>query len=96
MENASLDVIQTTGTVVTIVYPVSFDLGQTVGRIHLDSQGHPEGCTVSFVDGHAIFWTYDHNTTVFANGSSYLGPGSSNMFQFEAWSGGPIPPGFTP
>ena len=96
MEIGSPDFIETIPTARVLIYPTSDDIGLLVGRIHRDNHANPDGCTVSFVDGHAIFWAYDRNTTVFPDGSSYLGPGSSNMFQFEAWCGGPIPPGFTP
>jgi prepilin-type N-terminal cleavage/methylation domain-containing protein len=95
MENYSTDITGSIATVNTSVYPELCDIQAVVGRIHRDSQGKPDGCTVSFVDGHAIFWTYDRNS-VGRGQTTYLTAGTTNSLQFEAWSGGPIPPGFTP
>jgi prepilin-type N-terminal cleavage/methylation domain-containing protein len=64
-------------------------------------RSNAEGCTVSFADGHAIFWQYvpDHpNTTMLAMGTSGPTPFSnSDKLQLGAWAGvGPMPPGVTP
>ena len=53
--------------------------------------GSPEGCTISFADGHAIFWTYAGNV----NAEWWEGNGP-DMLQLAAWGGGPLPPGFGP
>jgi prepilin-type N-terminal cleavage/methylation domain-containing protein len=71
--------------------------------------GGTGGNVLSFVDGHAIFWQYmDWQTSLYPgmmpqplNGltGGGLGPitpiqsGSPDIYQLEAWSGGPAPPG---
>jgi prepilin-type N-terminal cleavage/methylation domain-containing protein len=77
------------------------------GQNHL---GGSAGTPISFADGHAIFWNYaDPRTAQILKtatpaalggetGPTYLLPtltGGSDMYQLEAWSGGPIPPGFS-
>lgn len=69
------------------------------GRYHT-RQAYLEGCTISFADGHAIFWTY---TTPGMKSSDVAGSTNrgavldrNDMLQWEAWSGGPVPPGVTP
>ena len=53
---------------------------------------HKGGTTISFADGHALFWQYVDPRT---SSQSYLGqPGGTSLDvpQLEAWSGGPQPP----
>jgi prepilin-type N-terminal cleavage/methylation domain-containing protein/prepilin-type processing-associated H-X9-DG protein len=67
----------------------------TPGQNHLNGWG--SGCTVSFADGHAIFWPYACIST--AQLSARYWPSRAptpDVFQLEAWSGGPIPPGAVP
>lgn len=70
-------------------------------HFHLN-RSHAEGCTVSFADGHAIFWQYipDHSvTTTAALGTSDPVPtpfSSNDKLQLDAWSAGPMPPGVIP
>lgn len=106
------------------VYPKN-TFGSAPGQIHVGYGD--DGCTVSFVDGHVIFWRYsDYRTGTFARsgtvyniastgyqyisqppypaGQNYIFSGgiangpynSPDLYQLEAWSGGPIPPGRTP
>lgn len=53
------------------------------------------GASISFVDGHAIFFSYDTYTV-----GPRLNTGDPGFqwqaLQLAAWSGGPIPPGVTP
>jgi hypothetical protein len=63
------------------------------GQLHFQGLGDqtPDGCTISFVDGHAIFWIYaDDINTEWPN---FDGP---DYKQLAAWSGGAIPQGVTP
>ena len=71
------------------VYPDPWCEGLT-GRIHTSGK-HADGCTISFVDGHAIFWTYGADIKL--EFMTHTGP---DMLQLAAWSGGPIPPGVVP
>ena len=67
------------------------------GENHQDSSGKGVGTGISFADGHAIFWKYSDPRTgrlvaMWQQGS----PSSANspdVYQLEAWSGGPVPPG---
>jgi prepilin-type N-terminal cleavage/methylation domain-containing protein/prepilin-type processing-associated H-X9-DG protein len=64
---------------------------QTFGDIPADF--HSGGTTISFADGHAIFWQYTDPRT---SKMSYLGATGATTLdvqQLEAWSGGPQPPG---
>lgn len=63
------------------------------GRIHLNSAGIAEGCTISFADGHAIFWTYGDGAHIWPDiglkkGGDYL--------QWAAWQQSPPPRGALP
>ena len=78
-----------TGGIVLPVYPNPWQDGWT-GRIHT-SGGRFDGCTVSFVDGHAVFWSYSGD--IVREFAARTGP---DMLQLAAWSGGPIPPGVVP
>jgi prepilin-type N-terminal cleavage/methylation domain-containing protein len=76
------------------------------GQNHL---GGSAGTPLSFADGHAIFWNYaDPRTGLIlrtatrasppGGGPTFLLPtltGGPDMYQLEAWSGGPIPPGYS-
>jgi prepilin-type N-terminal cleavage/methylation domain-containing protein len=57
-----------------------------------------EGSTISFADGHAIFWSYASPITlphVFNGYTDYLLK-TPDELQLAAWSGGPLPPGGVP
>ena len=64
------------------------------GHLHLDRSGNAEGSTISFVDGHAIFWTYAWRGKALDAGWAHAG--GPDYLQFKAWSGGPVPVGATP
>ncbi len=70
-------------------------------HFHLN-RSRAEGCTMSFADGHAIFWQYvpDHQVmTTMALGTSDPVPtpfSGNDKRQLDAWSGGPMPPGVIP
>ena len=67
-------------------------IGYTPGRVH--SRGSlPEGCTISFVDGHAIFWTYADGEHIADEVFNAAGPDANQLL---AWIGGSIPQGATP
>jgi prepilin-type N-terminal cleavage/methylation domain-containing protein/prepilin-type processing-associated H-X9-DG protein len=67
-------------------YPGS---GNTFGDAPADF--HNGGTTVSFADGHALFWQYiDPRTRLLSLGTG--GGPSNDVPQLEAWSGGPQPP----
>lgn len=75
------------------VYPQGWLTWPIISYTHTNGGGRIAGCSVSFVDGHAIFWTY--------GGAEQVGtraPRNSPEFtQLAAWSGiGEIPPGVTP
>ena len=101
------------------------EFGSAPGQNHVSGMG--SGCTMSFADGHAIFWQYASSSSAEiaaknlqnkpatvtqyqspyfpANqGQRYIWPGgivggpeqSPDLYQLEAWSGGPIPPGVAP
>jgi prepilin-type processing-associated H-X9-DG protein len=52
----------------------------------------PEGCTISFADGHAIFWQFAV-PNISTEWVSNVGP---DVWQLAAWGDGPLPPGVTP
>lgn len=86
------------GESTALIYPPA-QLAMIPGKFH-ERQGYLEGCTISFADGHAIFWTY---TTPGLKSASMEGVLDHDMrlnlndtLQYCAWSGGPIPPGVTP
>lgn len=95
----------------TPLYP-KYAFNSTPGINHVTRMGSSAGCTLSFADGHAIFWGYaDPKTSQIiasggqnvitvpaASGNALLkgaggAPNSPDVFQLEAWSGGPVPPG---
>ena len=67
------------------VYP-----GTTFGDSPADF--HNGGTTISFADGHAIFWAYVDKRTSQLSYSGTTGGTSLDVPQLEAWSGGPQPP----
>jgi prepilin-type N-terminal cleavage/methylation domain-containing protein len=80
------------------IYPDHLSTTEPNGRLHLNASGKTEGCSISFADGHAIFWNY-----AFAGASPGGDPESPfreeftqgngpDVMQLAAWSGGPIPP----
>ena len=80
----------------TPIYPVS-RFSEAPGQYHGD------GCTISFADGHAMYWRYaDPKTATLGRYIDYsmfdvpTRGQSLDVPQLEAWSGGPIPPGATP
>jgi len=88
------------------IYPDQMSEGIFYARFHLNRSGFAEGCTISFVDGHAIFWTYaiqdarSNSTSLHGDFSQFdhewLSGNGPDVLQLAAWSGGPIPPGATP
>ena len=78
------------GSFDTPLYGIDKSFDQWPGRFH--SLGKTNGCTLSFVDGHAIFYQY-----VSPNVAAMVAAGiDPDVRQIQAWSGGPIPPGMTP
>jgi prepilin-type processing-associated H-X9-DG protein len=77
----------------TPLYPQK-QFNSTPGQNH--SSGGGSGCTVSFADGHAIFWPYASPTTAQIAAARQTRSATPDVCQLEAWSGGPIPPGSTP
>jgi hypothetical protein len=94
----------------------SYVTGSLPGENHHGKGGTAVGATISFADGHAIFWQYaDPRTgnllTDWGNGNRTFGytdsydfarvvgagvdANSPDVFQLEAWSGGPVPQGIT-
>ena len=76
------------------IYPLGFGSGNVFARPGLfhRSGRAADGCTVSFADGHAIFWQYS-NSQVSQWADGLPGP---DVWQLAAWGGGPPPPGVTP
>jgi prepilin-type N-terminal cleavage/methylation domain-containing protein/prepilin-type processing-associated H-X9-DG protein len=54
---------------------------------------HDGGTTISFADGHALFWQYVDPRTRTLSTQGQPGGSSLDVPQLEAWSGGPQPPG---
>jgi prepilin-type N-terminal cleavage/methylation domain-containing protein len=84
-------------------YPDHLKGGIFYGRLHLSNAGNVEGCTISFADGHAIFWNYavtDAKSTESQAASSFalewLEGNGPDVLQLAAWSGGPLPPNVAP
>jgi prepilin-type processing-associated H-X9-DG protein len=67
------------------IYP-----GQTFGDAPADF--HNGGTTISFADGHALFWAYSDPRTRQLSYSGTIGGVSNDVPQLEAWDGGPQPP----
>src|SRR5579863_5753305 len=67
--------------------------GGTPGKLHYNRMGVPEGETISFVDGHAIFWTYADGQNVWIEMGNQKGP---DYMQLRAWSDSPLPGGPPP
>jgi len=70
---------------------------QFPGQYH--ALGAANGTTISFADGHAIFWQYA-NPAGFRIGKDRTNPVDKDAYrpdllQLQAWSGGPVPPGMT-
>ena len=67
---------------------------------HYHGLGSTNGTTISFLDGHVIFWQYADfrtgNLTPFPNPTLANAMPNSDVVQLAAWSGGFIPPGATP
>jgi prepilin-type N-terminal cleavage/methylation domain-containing protein len=86
----------------TPIYPARlFSSTDIPGQIHC-ARGSSPGCTVSFADGHAIFWTYDdwrtgdiaHKQELDSAGGIARQFGRNlDVYQLEVWSGGPLPQG---
>ena len=55
--------------------------------------GGTAGTTISFADGHVLFWQYSNSLALTKNATAIPG---SDVVQLEAWSGGPMPPGGIP
>ena len=90
----------------TPIYPARiYDSTDVPGQNHT---GGSAGETISFADGHAIYWQYsDARTGRIAKVADRSAPGggitvlantmarSQDLYQLEAWSAGPVPPGFS-
>jgi hypothetical protein len=61
------------------------------GLNHFGKSDKAEGTGLSFADGHAIFWPYHDWRT--GDRWQSAAPNSPDVYQLEAWSGGPVPPG---
>jgi hypothetical protein len=70
---------------------------QPVGNFH--KLGGNNGTSISFADGHAIFWQYSSpdtaslNPNLVASNTARLAGGNPDVKQLQAWSGGRMPPG---
>jgi len=60
------------------------------GLNHFDKYNIAVGTGISFADGHAQFWRYTDPRT--GDQASLAAPNSPDVYQLEAWSGGPVPP----
>jgi type II secretory pathway pseudopilin PulG len=90
----------------TPIYPkqFTFQVYGFPGGNHKGSSAAAVGTGISFADGHAIFWPYTDPRTgtieealkALPPGTKDLGPNSPDVFQLEAWSGGPVPLGVVP
>jgi hypothetical protein len=102
----------------TPIYPQNA-LGDFPGQNHKGTTSAVDGTSISFADGHAVFWTYTDprvanlaeesvsgqlNSTNVTNSNpnappqlvtatGLFAPNSPDLYQLEAWSGGPVPPG---
>jgi prepilin-type N-terminal cleavage/methylation domain-containing protein len=67
---------------------------------HYHGLGSTNGTTISFLDGHVIFWQYaDYRTgslTPFPNPAAPNAVPNVDVLQLAAWSGGAVPQGATP
>ncbi len=87
----------------TPIYPeFFFTVRGFPGENHMGPAGHAVGTGLSFADGHAIFWQYSDPRTSQLVGpwfgktiGNVAAPNSPDVFQLEAWSGGPVPPNAT-
>lgn len=86
------------------IYPAK-NFGSIPGMNHQPNSPNA-GTTISFTDGHAVFWKYSDprvqsllSTNPQPSGVPPILPPSANVVnssdltQLEAWSGGPVPPG---
>ncbi|HEY8751056.1 MAG TPA: type II secretion system protein [Tepidisphaeraceae bacterium] len=74
------------------IYPDGYC--QPLGLYH--RLGSTNGTSISFADGHAIFWQYSSDNTTAVNGNHdaiRLDRSNPDVRQLMGWSGGPIPPG---
>ena len=78
------------GSFDTPLYGVDKSFDQWPGHFHALSGAN--GCTLSFADGHAIFYQYTS-----PNVAALVSAGiDADVRHIQTWSGGPIPPGMTP
>jgi prepilin-type N-terminal cleavage/methylation domain-containing protein len=86
-------------------YPIEM-ISSTPGKSHT-AGGNPDGCAISFADGHAIFWKYvgpsnpsmvltPTGTISDFDAQFQLGWSTPDVLQLAAWSGNPVPPGAIP
>jgi len=78
------------------------DMSDYPGQNHKGGNASAEGTAISFADGHAIFWKYSDPRTAnilesllvpgFFGPGGAVAPNSPDVYQLEAWSGGPVPP----
>ena len=76
----------------TPIYPQSL-LTDIPGQFHKGANSSVEGTTISFADGHAQFWAYSDPRFGTLTQQSDISPNSPDLYQLEAWSGGPAPRG---
>ena len=70
--------------------------GYLFAKLHLGSNSWPIGCSVSFVDGHAMFWTYATDVRT-EDAPLPIAPSGPDLMQLAAWTGSEqTPPGVTP
>jgi prepilin-type N-terminal cleavage/methylation domain-containing protein len=90
----------------TPIYPArQFSVFNLPGQTHV-AAGTGAGCSVSFADGHALFWQYaDPRVGNIVAQGQYGGSmarvtimsglaRSVDVYQLEVWSGGPVPRGY--
>jgi len=64
---------------------------------HYHSLGASNGATISFIDGHVLFWQYGYTKIATGFPRNTTDPALlPDLQQLEAWSGGPLPPNVTP
>jgi type II secretory pathway pseudopilin PulG len=98
IEGCAARAIELNGTPFTTpIYPGNvFHVWGFPGQNHMGPSGHAAGTGISFADGHALFWQYtDPRTTNIMeaawSGTGVGSPNSPDVYQLEAWSGGPVP-----
>jgi prepilin-type processing-associated H-X9-DG protein len=68
---------------------------QQPGTLHR-AGASAEGCTISFADGHAVFWQYASPNVAQEWAQRPVGNAPPDVLQLAAWSSGSVPPGVIP